>query len=87
MQHKFDTMEAVNNPDLNNWVNHNKALLSQYKGQWIAYNEKGLIAHDESLAALCIKAKEIDNDFLVFFVDLQFGTIKFRTVPKLTTNN
>lgn len=81
MQHKFETMKAVNNPDLNNWVNHNKALLSQYKGEWIAYNEKGLIAHDETLATLCNKAKEIDNDFLVYFVDpYQFGTVRFRAV-------
>jgi Family of unknown function (DUF5678)/Aspartyl protease len=72
--------KIINN-SVHNWVNNNRDLLRQYKGKWIAYNEKGLLLSDDTLKSLCEKADKITSDYIVYFIDpFQFGKINFRAI-------
>lgn len=74
-------MDAINNQNIQNWINHNRETLRLHKGEWIAYNETGLIASAETLALLRSKADQITTDYIVYFVDpFQFGKINFRPI-------
>jgi Family of unknown function (DUF5678) len=49
--------KIINN-SVHNWVNNNRDLLRQYKGKWIAYNESGLLLHDDTLKSLCERVEK-----------------------------
>jgi len=70
------------------WLNRNRrSLLSKYKDQYIAYNEKGLIAHSESLQNILEKANSQEEEYLIYLVpkttaSIQILPIHFRSVVR-----
>jgi hypothetical protein len=66
---------------INNWVNANRSLLQKYIGKWIAYTEDGLIAVGDSIEEVSNKAKEINENHWVFFVNpLYYEGVRFRPI-------
>ena len=57
------------------WLNRNIDLLLQHKGKWIAFSDaKGLIATDNELHTLLLKAQAITKNFLIWHVHEHFGS-------------
>ncbi len=56
------------------WINENKELLLQYKGNWIAYTyENGLLAYGQTLREVIEQAEKITTDFIIWHVNKHFG--------------
>ncbi len=65
----------------NNWVNTNRRLLENYKGQWVAFNyESGLIAHDTDYFVVKEKAVKSGIDYVFWHVPKYWGKI-LRILP------
>jgi hypothetical protein len=50
------------------WLQNNRKVLVKYSGEWIAFTNKGVIAHDKSGKILAQKAREITLDFVFKYV-------------------
>ena len=50
------------------WLKHNRKILSKYSGEWIAYDQKGIIAHNKSGQIAAKAAREIQADFVLKYV-------------------
>lgn len=56
------------------WINENKELLLQYKGNWIAYTyENGLLAFGKTLREVIEQAEKTTPDFIIWHVHQHFG--------------
>ena len=70
------------------WLNQNReSILDVYKDQYIAYNEKGIVAHSENLQPVLEKAKVSGQTFVIYLVprnhySIQILPIKFRSVVR-----
>ena len=70
------------------WLNRNrKMLLDFYKNQYVAYSEKRLIAHGESLQEVLKIANASGEDYLIYLVpkrtsSIQILPIHFRSVVR-----
>ncbi|MEO8147372.1 MAG: aspartyl protease family protein [Bacteroidia bacterium] len=70
---------------LNNWTNENREHIRKYMGNYIAYNETGVIAYAKTLKALSTKADKITKDYLYYYVSplmdkVRILPIHFRTM-------
>ncbi len=51
------------------WLNKNReSILDLYKDQYIAYNEKGIVAHGEKLEPVLKEAKATHQSFAIYLV-------------------
>ncbi len=50
------------------WLQNNRKELAKYAGEWIAFTNTGVIAHDKNGKILAKKAREITLDFVFKFV-------------------
>ncbi len=50
------------------WLQNNRKELAKYAGEWIAFTNEGVIAHDKNGKILAQKAREITLDFVFKFV-------------------
>ncbi|MCA2655261.1 DUF5678 domain-containing protein [Microcystis sp. M061S2] len=51
------------------WLNKNRdTVIDLYKNQYIAYNEKGVIAHSENLQNVLEQANTINQEFVIYLV-------------------
>ena len=56
------------------WINENKELLLNYKGNWIAYTyETGLLAYGKTLREVIEQAEKSTKDFIIWHVNEHFG--------------
>lgn len=61
-----------------NWVNHHFEFLRKYKGNWIAYNEQGIITVQPTLELVEKEAKKSGLDFNLYFVNpLRYKGLRF----------
>ena len=70
------------------WLNKNReSILDLYKDEYIAYNEKGIVAHGENLKPVLEKAQGSGQSFVIYLVprnhySIQILPIKFRSVVR-----
>ena len=70
------------------WLNRNhKKLLAHYKGEYIAHNAHGILAHGENLQEVLEQANSFQEDYLIYVVpkrtaSIQILTIYFRSVVR-----
>ncbi|MFN5513852.1 MAG: DUF5678 domain-containing protein [Cyanobacteriota bacterium] len=71
------------------WYQKNKNHLRQYRGQWIAYDVNGIIAHDPDYAQLIKAIPANAQGYLIekidkteFFEPLKFYPVRFGTIKK-----
>ena len=70
------------------WLNNNREkVLDLYKDEYIAYNEKGIIAHGENLEPVLEEAKTTHQSFVIYLVprhhySIQILPIQFRSVVR-----
>ncbi len=70
------------------WLNKNReSILDLYKDQYIAYNEKGIVAHDEKLETVLKEAEATNQTFVIYLVprkhySIQILPIQFRSVVR-----
>ncbi len=70
------------------WLNQNREMvLDLYKDEYIAYNEKGIVAHSETLETVLKEAKASGQSFVIYLVprnhySIQILPIKFRSVVR-----
>ena len=51
------------------WLNKNRdTVIDLYKNQYIAYNEKGVIAHGENLQNVLEEANTTNQEFVIYLV-------------------
>ncbi len=50
------------------WIAANRKILSKLAGEWIAYNENGIIAHNTKQEALVKEARASGQDFVIRFL-------------------
>ena len=62
--------------NLSNWTNENRDLLRNYKGEYIAYNESGLIAHSKTLKSLMTKAEKVTKNYFYYYVSPYMDKIR-----------
>lgn len=61
-----------------NWVNHHYELLRKYQGQWVAYDEDGIITVQPTLDLADTIAKKIGKDFNLYYVNpLRYKGLRF----------
>ncbi|MGK7956031.1 MAG: retropepsin-like domain-containing protein [Crocosphaera sp.] len=71
-----------------NWLNKNREkVLDLYKDQYIAYNEKGIIAHSKHLKIVLEEAEASHQTFVIYLVprnrySIQILPIQFRSVVR-----
>lgn len=51
------------------WFKANKKMLVEYKGEWIAFNETGLVAHDRNYIIATTEAKKSGQKCVMYYVD------------------
>ena len=59
---------SINQNYITNLEPHLKDLLDLYKNQYIAYNEKGVIAHGENLQNVLEEARTTNQEFVICLV-------------------
>lgn len=70
------------------WLNNNRErVLDLYKDQYIAYNEKGIVAHGEKLQPVLEEAEATHQTFVIYLVprkhySIQILPIQFRSVVR-----
>lgn len=66
----------MQNLNHNNWVNINRSLLENYKGEWVAFNyDSGLIAHDVDFYVVSEKAAKSGIDYVFWHVPKHWGKL------------
>jgi len=77
----------MNNPQ--KWYKNHKKEFKQYRGQWIAYNQDGIIAHHPHYEALIKLLPEDSGNYLIeriyeteFVEPIKFYPVRFNTVKK-----
>lgn len=68
------------------WLHQNYAKLGIYAGQYIAHDEKGIIAHSPHLNQVLDKAKKSKREFAIFFVPEHFEWTQIMTLRLLPVN-
>ena len=68
-----------------NWLFENRELIAKHKGEWIAYNQNGIVAHSNNLNSLYEKLGKEMEQLRVYLVPRTIGKlrvlpIKFKTV-------
>jgi hypothetical protein len=59
------------------WLNRNIDLLLKHKDKWIAFSEtKGLIASDNELHSLLLKARTITKKLVIWHLHEHFGSLR-----------
>ncbi len=61
-----------------NWVNQNYELLRKYQGNWVAYDEKGIITVQPTLDLADTIAKRAGKEFNLYYVNpLRYKGLRF----------
>ena len=64
-----DSISQEQAQEMLRWLNKNRdTVLDLYKNQYIAYNEKGVIAHSENLQNVLEQAKTTNQEFVIYLV-------------------
>lgn len=65
----IDSISKKKAPKMLRWLNKNRdTMLDLYKNQYIAYNEKGVIAHGKNLQNVLEEAKTTNQEFVIYLV-------------------
>ena len=50
------------------WLKNNRKILAKYAGEWIAFDQNGIIVHNKSGKIVAREAREIQADFVLKYV-------------------
>jgi hypothetical protein len=68
-----EALEA--NKKILGWLNKNRHLLKPYEGKYIAFNDRGIIAHGDELENVQKAAKASNEPFLIYIVPHRAASI------------
>lgn len=60
-----------------NWINHNRDVVGNYRAEWIAYNLDGIIAHGKELSEVTKHADKSKKEYILYLVPAYFGEVRF----------
>ena len=64
-----DSISQEQAQEMLRWLNKNRdTVIDLYKNQYIAYNEKGVIAHSENLQNVLEEANTTNQEFVIYLV-------------------
>jgi hypothetical protein len=61
------------------WLKEHRKSVAKLAGEWIAYNEKGIISHDQEQSKVLIQARESNEVFVLRFLH----PLSFQEAPRL----